>query len=492
MILKRRVISVLLLLLLVGSVSGQFSEVSKIVNSTRGDRDEFGSAVDIVDNYSVVGCWREDTAAGAAYIYKKDAEGLWEATQSLKAFDSTSMAEFGSAVKISDDYVIIASGRADLGDTIRAGALYVYENEGNNNYDFTTKLTASDFNRDAKLGMNSSCLALQGNLIVAGAPGDYLWTGGVYIFEKVDESWTEKKIVDNTGQPFENFGISVSIFHDYLAVGASGADNHKGAVHIFKKDNNGDWNFIQELAASDGEANNYFGLSVSMYNGYLFVGAPGKNTEAGSSYVFKMNDNGIWEEHQIIEPENLTAYDYFGVVCEISGKYAVIGAYYDEGSAYVFKLNDLGNWEQTQQLQNSDSEPEDQFGFSVAIEYDQIIVGAIFESHDVNGGSYVSRAGSAYIFHDPTIVGIVDENKVQTQLNIFPVPSVDIITIESFDNEISGFSIFNLHGQIVKEEQLLLIKQNHSIDLSGIPTGNYILVVDLQNGQTLQEKFVKL
>jgi len=33
------------------------------------------------------------------------------------------MAEFGSAVNMTEDYIVVASGRADIGNTICAGAL---------------------------------------------------------------------------------------------------------------------------------------------------------------------------------------------------------------------------------------------------------------------------------------------------------------------------------------------------------------------------------
>ena len=85
----------------------------------RKDYAEFGSAVDIMNNIAVVGASREDTASGAAYIYEKDEFGNWDLIQSMQAFDSNPMAEYGGGIKISEDYLVVASGRADIETTIR-------------------------------------------------------------------------------------------------------------------------------------------------------------------------------------------------------------------------------------------------------------------------------------------------------------------------------------------------------------------------------------
>lgn len=479
-------------ILILNSAQAQFAEVSKIVSPDRGGRDEFGSSVDIMGDYAVVGSWRDDVAEGSAFIYKKNENDQWEISQSFKAFDNFEMAEFGSAVKMSEDYVIIASGRCDIDGVIRAGALYVYENDGTNNWEFSTKLTASDHSGDAKLGMNSTSLALQGNTIVGGAPGDLLWNGAVYIFDKVDDEWVETKIIDNTGDDFEAFGISVSISGDFLAIGANGKYDSKGAVQIFEKDKDGNWTFNQEIQASDAQENDYFGTSISLQNDVLFVGAYGKNNETGATYVFKKNEVGQWIETQIIIPDNLENFASFGWVTEIDGEYAVVGAYYNSGSVFVYKVDENGTWNQTQELKNSDSEDEDQFGFSADIKDNQIIVGAIFESHDENGENYIGRAGSAYIFQDPLVTGIEPQEKIHPQLVVFPVPSSDILNLKSVEYKIIGIKLLNNYGQVLDEYNIAIGSKSHSIDITKLPEGTYILDIILENNNSVFKKFVKL
>lgn len=67
-------------------------------------------------------------------------------------------------------------------------------------------------------------------------------------------------------------------------VGASGANSNTGAVYVFTKGTYG-WTQSAELTASDGAANDGFGLSVALSGTKAAVGAPYHNN-AGATYVF--------------------------------------------------------------------------------------------------------------------------------------------------------------------------------------------------------------
>ena len=115
------------------TMKAQFTQTAKIVRDERQDRDEYGTSVDIKGDYAVVGASRVSEASGAAYIYQKDNSGDWSIMQSLTADDPNFGAEYGGAIKISEDFLVVAAGRADVNSIIRAGALYVYENDGIDN-----------------------------------------------------------------------------------------------------------------------------------------------------------------------------------------------------------------------------------------------------------------------------------------------------------------------------------------------------------------------
>jgi len=98
--------------------------------------------------------------------------------------------------------------------------------------------------------------------------------------------------------------------------------------------------------------------------------------------------------------------DRMGYAVDISGNYAIIGAYGDDygdlnpnmGAAYIFEKTGIEDWAFVQKINNSDQDDYDRFGWSVAIDGNYAVVGAYGEDHDVDDGDLLSKAGSAYIF----------------------------------------------------------------------------------------------
>lgn len=104
-------------------------------------------------------------------------------------------------------------------------------------------------------------------------------------------------------------------------------------------------------------------------------------------------------------PNDGQANDIFGGSVDISGNYAIVGAYQasntvsQQGCAYIFYRNN-GVWTQQAKLVASDPAFDDSFGGSVSISGDYAVVGAFLD--DINSGppffiNYENR-GSAYVF----------------------------------------------------------------------------------------------
>jgi hypothetical protein len=212
--------------------------------------------------------------------------------------------------------------------------------------------------------------------------------------------WSEKaKIISSDGSNGDWFGISVDIYGNYSVVGARDADNERGSAYVFKRVG-GLWEQDQKLQASDGIAGDWFGISVSIFEDFIFVGADAEDNEnglnAGSVYVYKQ-DGSSWVQHDKLIASDGTANDYFGRCVSIDGDYSIIGAYYDDdiaGSAYVFKR--LGDeWIEEGKLTASDRSPGDYFGISTSIDGDYAIIGA-YRDDNSNGVD----AGSVYVFKE--------------------------------------------------------------------------------------------
>ncbi|WP_432410892.1 T9SS type A sorting domain-containing protein [Rasiella sp. SM2506] len=480
------------------STWAQITQTAKVVGKDREGRAEFGTSVDIKENFAIVGASRENIAAGALYVYQKNNEGIWNDTQKLTAFDAQEMAEFGGASKFGDDYLVVASGRGDVEGIIRAGSLYIYSyNSNNNTWEFDVKLHARDFSSDAKLGMNPTSLDADGLTIVGGAPGDSGWTGAVYVFEKEAGTWSEKqKLVSPNAQPNETFGIGVSISGSVLAIGANETDNRKGSVYMYEKSSNGVWEYQEQLMASDATSDAFFGSSVSIDQNQLVIGAYGTNGEAGAAYIYQKDSSGAWQEVQKLTGSPTSESAQFGWCTEIKENQVIISAPhaygFEAGEVYFYKRDAENKWVRENIIQGEDTVGEDFFGWNVALYDDQIISGAPWEDHDATGGEEIDRAGSAYIFKNDFILDTSSVNKeITTSVTVYPNPAFDKILVNMQNTSINKIILYN---QLGSELMLKNVSGSDKITfpLSDISAGIYFLKIVDMEGNSTTKKIVKL
>ncbi len=164
--------------------------------------------------------------------------------------------------------------------------------------------------------------------------------------------------------------------------------------------------------------------------------------------------------------------DNFGYSVDVSGNYAIVGAYSDDfgtsnpnmGSAYIFEKEGIADWELVQKINNSDQDDYDRFGWSVAIDGNRIVVGAYAEDHDEFDSGILSRAGSAYVF-ERNLSGVWN----QTQKIV--ASDRDIDDEFGWSVDISGTTIaIGAHQENHDEDGLNFIYHSGSVylfDLSG-------------------------
>ncbi|NQT65744.1 MAG: FG-GAP repeat protein, partial [FCB group bacterium] len=320
-------------------------------------------------------------------------------TQRLISDDIAAEDYFGSAVAVSGDYAIIGACYDDENGE-NSGSAYIFHNNGET-WEQYQKITASD-------GQTNDFFA-----ITVTISGDYafvnsLWgnnyAGKVYVFYNDAGTWTETSIlIASDGEAEDFFGTSMSISGDYAIIGAYGNDDsgsESGSAYIFYNDE-GIWTETTKLTAFDGNENDRFGISVGIYDDYAIIGADGSannsGTNSGTAYIF-YNNLGNWEQTQQIESLDAVLGDQFGTSVSMSGEYAAIGADYKSddgtwsGAAYVFHDNS-GIWEQNTKLTASDAGTQKHFGNSIEIAGDILIVGS---NGNIAFTPYI--AGSAYMF----------------------------------------------------------------------------------------------
>jgi hypothetical protein len=186
--------------------------------------------------------------------------------------------------------------------------------------------------------------------------------------------------------------------------------------------------------ASNTGAGDQFGISVSLSGDSLAVGAihedsatTGVNSTpdegasfAGAAYVFTRDSNGLWSEQAYIKSSNIGLNDLFGISVSLSGDTLAVGAKFegsattgvnstpDEGAAgsgavYVFTRDSNGLWSEQAYIKASNTGAGDQFGISVALSRDSLAVGAIGEGSATTGvnstpDELANFAGAVYVF----------------------------------------------------------------------------------------------
>ena len=466
-------LTLLLLLIITFYLYADWNEIEKILASDGDGGDRFGYSVSVSGEYTVIGAYCDDengSLSGSAYIFQRNGSN-WTEQVKLTAFDGANSDKFGWSVSISGDYAVIGAYQDDDNGS-DSGSAYIFQRNGSN-WTEQAKLTASDGAGNDKFGYSVS---ISGDYVVIGAYQDDD-NGSAYIFHRNDSIWTElAKLTASDGDVDDYFGRSVSIFGDCAVIGASHDDDNgfnSGSAYIFQRNGN-IWAEQAKLTASDGAECEYFSRSVSISGDYAVFGADEDyNREGyyGSAYIFQRNGSNWIEQVKLTASDGIDDH-YFGWSVSISGDCVVIGAFGDDdngfgsGSAYIFQGNG-SNWAEQAKLTASDGAGNDRFGYSVSISGDYAVFGAYQD--DDNG----TCSGSAYIFHKDGLATnelLVNDNINTYLTGNFPNPfnPTTAISFSIQENSLIDLSIFNIKGQKIKTlSHNEFTKGSHSIIWNG-------------------------
>lgn len=225
---------------------------------------------------------------------------------------------------------------------------------------------------------------------------------------------TIEQLGNNSGTPFFNnqYGSACSFCGGYSVVGApldyspsSGFQDDTGVVFLYAESAGG-WQQIQVLEAPNAAAGDQFGFSVSLFDDVVAVGAPlhdGVQAAEGNAYVFVQNIvlPNDWELVKILNISSPDLNDQFGDSVAAAANYVLVGApqrdisgFMNSGAAYLFARNEGGsnNWGQIKELVAPDLSSGARFGSAVAIDenLNQLVVGA--------EGALPFGDGAAYVF----------------------------------------------------------------------------------------------
>ena len=297
-----------------------WSQQAYLKASNTGEGDQFGVSVAISGDTVVVGALGEDSNAtgvngdqldnslnnpGAAYVFNRVGE-TWSQQAYLKASNTGTLDWFGESVAISGNYIVVgasrerSNGRSELDDSIfSAGAAYVFVRSGEA-WNQQAWLKANHFNTPDRDDNFGESVAISGDTIVVGTPGEdsngsresddsAADAGAAYVFVRSDSNWSQQAWLKASNiSKFDLFGGSVSVSGNTIIVGATGEDS-------------------DDIGVSEEGVNNF--------------AAP----DSGAAYIFERN-NTIWNHTAYVKASNTDAGDAFGSAVAVSGLNVAIGA----------------------------------------------------------------------------------------------------------------------------------------------------------------------
>ena len=338
--------------------SGFWYEEQKITPTNATSSANFGASVGMGDGFLVVGApvqpVDEMFRAGTAYIFAFDGTS-WTQSQQLIPNDLAEKDRMGSAVAMSGDVAVIGAPGDGFFDFV-TGKVFVYRKDAQGLWNYEATLTASDANNNDHFGTS---VAVDGDRIVVGADrNDDAGTssGNAYVFERQATSgqWFEvAKLSAADASGGDQFGSDVSLSGDLLAVSAFRDDDdsglvNTGAVYLYERGTFGGWSQIQKLTAEeDMSEDEVFGSSISIVGTTLFSGAPTEASplvSAGRVYVFEESQAAGWQRALTLTPSDGEAGDFFADSVAFDGQRAIIGSRWDDttepnaGSATVLSF----------------------------------------------------------------------------------------------------------------------------------------------------------
>ncbi|KAJ5076616.1 hypothetical protein M0811_06196 [Anaeramoeba ignava] len=376
-------------------VGNQWNQKQIIYPNPLATEIAFGSSISISNNVMAIGARVNDiNIPGRAYVFEKQNYN-WIQTAQLPNNNNENSDEFGWSISISQDSSVIVVGvpEATVSVNVGQGKAYVFTKSGNE-WIQTKELTASDGKAEDNFGYSVS---ISERVILIGSPyasvNGNLKQGKVYVWEGNDDGtiWQEKPTLTATnGQANDHFGKSLSISKDssLIVIKSEQSNSQQVTAHIFQS-NGTYWNEEESFTVNGLQEYGDWGGTVSISeDATTFVmGVSGDGYNQGKAYVFHYNGS-IWNNQTII-PNNASGKCCFGFSVSISQNNLIVGD--SDGTAYLFQNNGSG-WNQERQWFPQNPADKGEFGKAVSISGDISAVGSpllTYDGFDSVGGVYI-------------------------------------------------------------------------------------------------------
>jgi len=257
----------------------------------------FGYSVSFSGDTAVVGAPRSDglgSDCGSAYVFVRSGT-TWNQEAKLTANDAAAGNWFGHSVSVNGATAVVGSPCQDNWGP--PGSAYVFVRSGMT-WTQEAKLSANGGGAGDRFGYSVS---VSGQRALVGAPYDDVNSmsdcGSAYVFGRSGTNWIQEyRFIGSDAGPADEIGNSVSLSQDKALVGAHRSDDSPwfstGAVYFLER-NGGNWAESARLTASDSEAGDWFGFSVSVSGDTAILGVPFADDlgpQCGAAYFFWLGE----------------------------------------------------------------------------------------------------------------------------------------------------------------------------------------------------------
>ncbi len=298
--------------------AGTWNQIAKLTPADGNNGDEFGVSLAFSGDTILVGSRRDDNRgldAGSVYIYERNQGGAgnWGLVKTIHASDPENGDQFGYALSIDADTAIVG---APFDDPIRtnSGSAYIYERNlgGAGNWGFSKKLVPIDGDLNDEFG---NAVDVSGDRVVVGAHKDNVEesdSGSAYIFARnlggAGQWGRHDKITAPGRRGGDRFGASVGIEGDELVIGMSrdgefddddeNPNNNErpmGFAYLYRL-SDGPSQLLEEIATLDLNDDKAVGFSVAIGGHTVAVGIPFENPpgfgdDPGAVLIYRLKFN---------------------------------------------------------------------------------------------------------------------------------------------------------------------------------------------------------
>jgi len=366
----------------VAEVRGQVIRESVKFSASDGSQfDWFGVSVAISDGRLIMGSINDDdlgSASGSVYVFD---EGSGDQVFKLLASDGTAGDHFGHSLAV-DQGVLVVGVPEDDSNGALSGSVYIFDLETGVQ---TAKLVPHDVEFDDRFGWS---VAVDNGIVAVGSKFDDdlgVNSGSVYLYS-ASSGELLRKVLPDDGEASDFFGWSVDLDNGVLAVGALFDDEStidSGSVYLFDVSSG---NQLGKLLPEPSELRMQFGVSISIDDGIVAVGADRYGSNYGSVFLFDVETG---DQLYKLHPDEPNETGLFGIALDLEGSVLVVGGILGHGLVYVF---DATTGEQVSKLLPDPIPWSTGYGESVSISNGKVVVGASADN-EVD-----DQSGSAFLF----------------------------------------------------------------------------------------------